>query len=202
MKNASALGIARVALVATLLAAGASYAGAKEDKTLNISLGGEPGQDISISLSGAWVSSLMEEMTGGGMDCDGDLDRDTEAMFRHLERNGPGSRYTLTEEDQTIHARRRKDSVEMKIDKADGSDAKLVIPWGLAEGMLGNPDAFEPAPGTQIDITAVQLDPAGWRQDEGDVDIHRDAHLEVAGDLECAVTIDGVPRRRDVECAA
>ena len=139
--------ISRTGLIALLaiafVLATAPVAGADKDKGLTIDIEGDDDASVSISLSGDWADSIVEGLLGADMNCDSDLDSDTEAMLRHLKRKGPGSKYTLEDDEQTIRARRRKDSWEMDIDKDDGMKAKVVLPWVLAECMLGDKKAME-----------------------------------------------------------
>lgn len=125
-------------LLATVLPAAAD-----KDKGLTIDIDGEDDANLSISLSGDWATSFVEGLMDADIECDGDLDAETEAMLRHLKRKGPGSKYKLEDDDQTIRARRRKGSWEMDIAKDDGSKARVVLPWALAECMLGDERAME-----------------------------------------------------------
>lgn len=139
--------ITRAGLIALLVVAFilsiAPLAAADKDKGLTIEIEGEDEASISISLSGGWAESLAEGLLDANLECDADIEPDTEAMLRHLKRKGRGSKYTLRDDDKTIHARRMKSSWEMDIRNDDGTKAKVVLPWALAECMLGDREAME-----------------------------------------------------------
>lgn len=139
--------LTRAGLIALLAAAfvlsTGTLAGGDDRKGLTIDIDGDDDASLSISLSGGWADQIVEGLLDADVECDADLEPDTEAMLLHLKRKGPGSKYTLEDDDRTVRVRRRKGSWEMDISKDDGTKAKVVLPWALAECMLGDKQAME-----------------------------------------------------------
>ena len=59
-------------------------------------------------------------------------------MLEHLDRKGPGSKYSFTnEEGELIKARRHNGQWEMRVVKDGENDTIISMPWAMAECMLG-----------------------------------------------------------------
>ena len=120
---------------------------AEKSKTLTVEIDGPEEQALSFSISGDFVNRLVGGLAGKELDCDGDLDSDAMAMFRHLSRRGEGSRYTLETEDQVIKARRRKGQLELTIREDGQKNAEITMPWSIAACLAGDETALRSAKG-------------------------------------------------------
>jgi hypothetical protein len=130
---------------------------AKKDKdTITIDIEDSDGSTMTLSLSAEFISRMIAGMVDEDLECDGDIDSDTRAMFQHLSKNGKGSRYTLEKEDgEIVKARRRKDQLELEILEPDEDATHVSMPWLLAECMLGNKVAakeLQKADGLQFSV--------------------------------------------------
>ncbi len=148
LKSCATLGILALVVAPAL---------AKKDKdTITIDIEDSDGSTMTLSLSAEFISGMIEGMVDEDLECDGDIDSDTRAMFQHLSKNGKGSRYTLEKEDgEVIKARRRKDQLELEILKPDEDPTHVSIPGLLAECMLGNKVAakqLQKADGLQFSV--------------------------------------------------
>lgn len=124
--------IAVVALLAT-----PSFAG-KKDKEITIDIETAEGENISLSISSNLVDGIVKGLAENDMECDTSTDKEMLAMLKHLDRKGPGSKYTFTnDEGEVIKARRTKGQWEMRVIKDGEKDAVISMPWAMAECMLG-----------------------------------------------------------------
>ena len=124
--------IAAVALIAT-----PSFAG-KKDKEMTIDIETAEGENISLSISSNLVDGIVKGLAENDMECDASTNEETLAMLEHLDRKGPGSKYTFTnDEGEVIKARRTKGQWEMRVVKDGEKDTVISMPWAMAECMLG-----------------------------------------------------------------
>jgi hypothetical protein len=130
----------------TLAVTGPVVAGEKT-KTLSVEIDGAEGEALSFSISGDFVSGIVEGLAGKELDCGGDLESDTIAMLHHLDRRGEGSRYTLEREDEVIKARRRKGQLELTIHEDGQKKSEISMPWSIAACMMGDETALKTAKG-------------------------------------------------------
>lgn len=104
--------------------------------------GSEDGDDLQITVSKALALGLLEGAVGSTLDCDGTVDSDFRNLLQALDRGGRNARATLRNHDAVIEARRRGRTLKMDIrDLDDGGRIGLVMPWAVAECLLGR-DVF------------------------------------------------------------
>lgn len=125
-------------LAAVLLVAAPSLAD-DDRKGMTIDIENEDGENISITVSSNMVDGIIKGLSESDINCDeDDLEPETEAMLRHLDRKGEGSKYSYTnDEGALIKARRRKGQWEMEVVKSGEKNTVISMPWGMAECMLG-----------------------------------------------------------------
>ena len=127
--------IATIAILLTLVAP--SFAG-KKDKEMTIDIENADGEKISISISSNLVDGIIKGLSENDMECDTTTDKETLAMLQHLDRKGPGSKYSFTnDEGELIKARRHKGQWEMEVVKKGENNTIISMPWGMAECILG-----------------------------------------------------------------
>lgn len=138
--------------VTLLLLATAVFAG-KSDKELSIQMEGDDGSSISFSISSGFVNGILEGLAGVDADCDVTTDADTRAMLEHLDRRGEGSKYRFRNDDgQRIKASRRSGQLELDIVKGGGKNARVSLPWAVAECMLGRRVELSREARAQLDV--------------------------------------------------
>lgn len=122
---------------AVLAMASPSFAG-KKDKEMTIDIENAEGENISISISSNLVDGIIKGLSENDMECDTTTNKETLAMLQHLDRKGPGSKYTFTnEEGEVVKARRYKGQWELEVVKDGEKNTTISMPWGMAECMLG-----------------------------------------------------------------
>jgi hypothetical protein len=131
-----------IPLVLTVLIAGCSST-SPQTKSLTLAEA-DDGRGVVVAISAALARDLLESAIGSDFDCEGEVDREFGSMLRTLDRRGPGSQATLTDEETTVVARRRNRTLKLEIrDRSDGSEIEAVMPWAVAECLMGRTTTLE-----------------------------------------------------------
>ena len=136
-------------ILLSLAAPGAVFAGQKA-QSLTVEIDGPEEEALSFSIAGDFVGRMIGGLLGKELVCNADLDADTMAMLRHLDRHGEGSRYTLEIEDQVVKARRRKGQLELTIHEDGHKEGAISMPWSIAACMMGDETALQTAKGDGV----------------------------------------------------
>jgi hypothetical protein len=135
----SALPIALVACLAPVLAA--PVRAANDHPAVEMKLHGADGSGLTLTLDDGWLGGLISSATGS-IDCKhDDTDAQTLEMLSYLDRSGRGSRYRFTDRNDgdVVVGRRDADHLDLEVTKPSGKHAHVVLPWAMAECMLGRP---------------------------------------------------------------
>lgn len=96
------------------------------------------GDGVVVEVSKALAREVLESAIGTELSCKGEVDRDFESMLATLERRGRRSSVTRENEDSIIIAKRRGKKLKLDIrDKDDSTSIEAVMPWAVAECLLG-----------------------------------------------------------------
>jgi len=96
------------------------------------------GGGVVVEVSEALARGFLESALGSELSCDGEIDGEFEAMLKTLDRRGRGSRATNEDEDSIVTARRSGKKLKLDIrDKSDSSSVEVVMPWAVAECLIG-----------------------------------------------------------------
>lgn len=126
-----------LALVVVLILATPVFASGKNHE-MTVDLEDAAGERLSISISSDIVEGIIQGLSESDIECETTTDKETLAMLQHLDRKGPGSKYSFTnDEGKQVHARRRKGQWEMEIVKEGENSTIISMPWAMAECMLG-----------------------------------------------------------------
>ena len=126
-------------LAVCLMVAAPSFAGSKDkDREMTIDIENADGENISIAISNNLVDGIIKGLSEKDMECETTTDKETLAMLQHLDRKGPGSKYSFTnDEGELIKARRHKGQWEMEVVKEGEKNTTISMPWTMAECVLG-----------------------------------------------------------------
>jgi hypothetical protein len=123
-------------LLALLLVAVAASAGDR-GRSLTITAG-ENGDQLEVVVSRALAMTVLNEVVGSTLSCDGAVDSEFRALLQRLDAGGRGTRATLREDGSVIEARRRAHTVKLDIhDLEGGGKIEVVMPWAVADCVLG-----------------------------------------------------------------
>jgi hypothetical protein len=93
--------------------------------------------EIRIAISEEVARSLMEDLVGAKLECDGEVDDQFRAFLEKLERDGPRARAAYRDGDETVSGRRRAGKLDLEI-RGDGpGKVEATMPWTVAECLLG-----------------------------------------------------------------
>jgi len=131
--------IALVAVIAFLALACASSE-PKSDFELDVD-----DDEISVAISEAVARALMEDLFGADLECEGEVDGHLRALLEKLDRDGPRSRASYRDGEETVSGRRRGGRLDLEI-RGDGpGKIEATMPWAVAECLLGRNTSVDDA---------------------------------------------------------
>ena len=120
-----------------VLAAALAHAG---DRTSSVTIStDDDGSQLKVAVSKGLLATMVEELVGSELSCDGGSDGEFTDLLRQLDRKGRGARATVETDDHTvITAKRKRKTVKIDIrDPDDDGAVEVVMPWLVAECLLG-----------------------------------------------------------------
>jgi hypothetical protein len=97
----------------------------------------ESGAGVVVAVSEALAREVLESAIGSELSCQGEIDQEFESLLRTLDDRGRGSRATIVYDDGVLVAHRTRRSLELEFRDRDGGGIDAVLPWTVAECMLG-----------------------------------------------------------------
>jgi hypothetical protein len=134
-----------LALVFCLFSAPTQAREKDDDRSLKVELEGSSGSSLSFTLTPDGEGGFLDAVLNAEGDCDGDLDEEIRDALEALDRGGRRATYRWEDADKTVFARRRGRSLEEDMDDKDGGELQLVMPWAMAECLLGKGTTLEDA---------------------------------------------------------
>jgi hypothetical protein len=154
------------ALLGFALAVGGCVSGSARTRSVTISEA-RSGHGVQVAVSEALARELLEGAIGSELRCQGEVDEEFGSVLRALDAGGRGSRATLEGDDGVLLARRTRRGLELSLrGRAGGGRIDAVLPWALAECMLGRSVRLD------ADVAHVRLAIRG--EDGGSFDLHVD----------------------------
>ncbi len=154
------------ALLGVALTVGACASGSAGTRSVTI---GEVrhGHGVQVAVSEALARELLESAIGSELTCRGEVDGEFGSVLRVLDEGGPGTRATFRKGGDILLARRTRRNLELRLrDRDGGGGIDAVLPWALAECMLGRSARLG------ADVAHVRLTIHG--EDGGSFDLHVD----------------------------
>ena len=139
MKTRGGIRITVLCVLALGLLLAAALAHAGDGKRAITVSAADDGDDLVVAVSEALAKSVVGELIGSELSCDGASDGEFVDLLRELDRRGRGSRASMTTDDDTlISAKRKRKTVKLDIrDQGDNGEVEVVMPWLVAECLLG-----------------------------------------------------------------
>lgn len=96
------------------------------------------GRGVEVAVSQALARQILEGAIGSELRCRGEVDDEFGSLLRALDERGPGSRASIRRDDGVLRAHRTRRALELELrDRDGGGEIDAVLPWALAECMLG-----------------------------------------------------------------
>lgn len=127
-------------MIVALFGAGASLAGARDDRRLSFEL---ESVDGLLSVASTAIGSLAAGLFEEGLSCDSRVDGEVYQALRQLERRGEGARYRFEDGGDRVTLRRRGGQIKVRLEPEDGRRIDLSAPWVLARCLLGDGGRIE-----------------------------------------------------------
>jgi hypothetical protein len=151
----SIVGLIRTGGVVVLAAFAIGCASSEPKSDLDISVNDN---EIRLAVSAEVARSLMEELIGSDLDCQGEIDTGIEKLLRELDQGGPRSRASYRDGETTIAARRRGGRLDLDISGAGSGRIEATMPWAVADCLLGKTTTIDKTVTSSIKVKVTNED--------------------------------------------
>lgn len=110
---------------------------------------------VRIAVSKHAARAIVEDILGGDLQCDGELDDPLRSLLLKLEDKGPRARAAVRNADGTIEGLRRGGTLDLRIRGEGSGRIDVTMPWKLAQCLLGRTTTIDEALASSIRIAAI-----------------------------------------------